>query len=58
MIRARLRALVWIGVAATAAAAFALMMIRRGLAGLAPRPAAERPALLLLTSLPLVCFKA
>jgi hypothetical protein len=54
MTPARLRALVFVLIAAVAAAALGIAAIRREPAQLAPRPAAQRPTLLLLTSLPLL----
>jgi hypothetical protein len=51
---ARRRALVFTIVAALAAAAVVIATFRREPAPLPPRPASERPALLLLTSLPLL----
>ena len=54
MIPARLRALAFVLIAATAAAALGVAAIRREPAPIAPRPTAQRPTLLLLTSLPLL----
>jgi hypothetical protein len=54
MSRARRRALLFVAVAAIVVAALGTTAIRREATPLPPRPAAERPALLLLTSLPLV----
>jgi hypothetical protein len=54
MTGARWRALVLMVVAALAAAALGLAAMRREPAPLPPRPAAERPTLLLLSSLPLL----
>ncbi|MEP7130264.1 MAG: hypothetical protein ABI770_03960 [Sphingomicrobium sp.] len=54
MSRARLRVLIGIGAVLAAAAALALTLHGRQAGSIAPRPAAQRPALLLLTSLPLV----
>jgi hypothetical protein len=54
MTRARQRALILALVAVMAAAALGVAAIRREPPPLPPRPAAQRPALLLLTSLPLL----
>lgn len=54
MSRARLRALGLLIIAALGAAAITLWARQRNARALAPRPAAERPGLLLLTSLPLM----
>ena len=54
MTRARLRALAVGAVALLAAAAIAFALMPKGPAPLPPRPAGQRPRLLLLTSLPLV----
>lgn len=54
MTRARMRALLALCAAAIAAAALALAAMRGGPEPLPARPAAQRPVLLLLTSLPLV----
>jgi hypothetical protein len=54
MSRARRRAFVILLIAALAAAALEVARVRRGPAPLQPRPAAQRPVLLLLTSLPLL----
>jgi hypothetical protein len=54
MTRARFRALLILGVVLLAAVALAVAAGSRGPKPLPPRPAGERPTLLLLTSLPLV----
>jgi hypothetical protein len=54
MSRARRRAFLLLALVVVAAAALGMIALSRGPAPLPPRPAAERPPLLLLTSLPLV----
>ena len=54
MNRARGRALLIAGAVVVAAAALAMLLLRPGQASLPARPPAERPTLLLLTSLPLM----
>jgi hypothetical protein len=54
MSQARRRALAFLLIAVLAAGAFALAAIQPAPAPLPPRPAAERPTLLLITSLPLL----
>jgi hypothetical protein len=52
--RARLRAIILVGIVAIGAAVLSLGAIRRPPPSPAPRPVAQRPQLLLLTSLPLL----